>query len=165
MHQHLMGREQLDLPQQCHDRRAHSTMKQRGELHLLGAVPSEAPKEPPRREQWPPAERPAKHLYEHHCAWDHQRPAPVLLLPEHLLGHGGVRHDTHAPRPRRIRLLQSVGAATVEREELLGKQCGKAVGTDGDVEARLGAGDHDPDHEVPGLRFIEVAFSRARAWV
>jgi hypothetical protein len=55
-------------------------------------------------------------------------------------------------------LLQSVDAAAVEREELLGKQCGKAVGTDGDVEARLGAGDHDPDREVPRLGFIQVAF-------
>jgi hypothetical protein len=118
MHQHLivdtLGREQLAWPQQCHDRRAHSTMKQR-ELHLLGAVP----KEPPRREQRPPAERPAKHLYEHHCAWDHQHPAPVLLLPEHLFGHGGVRHDTHAPGrggsacSNRSTLLQSSGRSSL----------------------------------------------------
>jgi hypothetical protein len=52
----------------------------------------------------------------------------------------------------RSRLLQSVCTAAVEREELLGKQRGEAVGANSDVEACLSAGDHDTDREVPRLR-------------
>jgi len=120
----------------------------RGGLNLPGAVPREAPEEPSRRQQRPPTERPAEHLGEYHRAGRHQCPAPAIMLPGRLLVHGGARHDPHTPWSRRGRSCREVTAIAVEREELFGEQRGEVVGADRDVEARLGAGDHDPDREI-----------------
>ena len=70
------------------------------------------------------------------------------MLPGRLLVHDGARHEPHAPWPRRGRSCREATATAVEREELFGEQRGEVVGADRDVEARLGAGDHDPDREI-----------------
>jgi len=132
-------------------------------LNLPGAVPREAPEEPPRRQQWPPAKRPSKHLREYDRPGRHQRPAPALLPPGLLVVvHGEARHDADAPRPRQSLSRRRVSTVAVEREKLLGEQRGETVGADRDVEARLGAGDHDPDREVARLGVVAPVGSASR---
>lgn len=135
-------------------------------LNLPGAVPREAPEEPPRRQQWPPAKRQSKHLSKYHRPGRHQRPAPALLLPglPVVVHAGGARHDADAPRPRQrfSRRRVSMSTVAVEREKLLGEQRGETVGADRDVEARLGAGDHDPDREVARLGVVSPVGSARR---
>lgn len=127
-------------------------------LNLPGSVPRQAPEEPPRRQQWSPAKRPAKHLSEHYRTGRHQCPAPEFLLlavPGILLVvHSGARHDANAARSRKSLSRRRVSTVAVEREKLLSEQRGETVGADRDVEARLGAGDHDPDREVTRLGVV-----------